>query len=899
MFSRPTHPKETHSAAVRSSQQLRQKYALKANVLLATAVFTGVNVLPLTAVLAASPAPGTIIENQATGSFVNPADGSSKAIESNVVQVKVIEVAGVTVTPAGVIEAPSTVANPGPNQGNGSINASDVVYFTFQVTNVGNDPTQFFIPGAPSSITGGTQSGPIQIIAVDADGPSGPTAPTDFSTIPVTIRPEGNKTGDATVLGLPVGAISAGGTVTLRVPIKVNSALTTGNPVTVVLGDTGANDNSATTQNQPYLLSTLPSPPTGGFDLYTQDNQDTDGITGEANGAPFNGDATLHRQEASALNTVALGLISTLDYGDAPDSAIGTGPGNYQTTAADNGPVHTIDPNLYIGVVPDGDTGTLQNESADADDNDISRDEGQISFPALAQNTTSYTISNLAVTNNKNTSATLTAWIDFDQSGTFDADEVQTVAVPNTGTQTVSLTWSSLPGLTPGVTYARFRLTTQALAHSGGSTAPDQRSIGAANDGEVEDYRLVVQAASTVNTCNSPSTSIFNTSNYTLNTTLQNSTPLSFYGGTMVFNATLSGSATWTGGVQVQTDPTVGDYLFLQPTNAPDFLNTNNKATYVFSFPTAVTNFSMVGSGLNNGDGTTIIASYQGVPIQITAANFSNWNTGIVFADADGDGQIDTAVGNSSSGGTSVTTNLYDLTIPGPIDELKIISGKEASSTALNGTVTIGLRSLSYCLDPIVSNPNVLLIKRITAINGQPTNPNDGTILNTYVNGSGVEDNHPQWPNGDGNADPDLYGAITGGQVKPGDEVEYTIYFLSAGSELAKNVLFCDRIPDHQTFVSDAFNSLTAAPGGSGSEDRGINVSTNTTNLSYTNIGGDDTARFYPPESGLPPACNITIPNTQHNGAIVVNLGDLPTATAPGAPAGASGYVRFRATVNP
>jgi hypothetical protein len=58
----------------------------------------------------------------------------------------------------------------------------------------------------------------------------------------------------------------------------------------------------------------------------------------------------------------------TVDYGDAPDGGAGAGPGNYNTTASDNGPRHTIVPGLRIGAVVDGDSGSLQDATANADD---------------------------------------------------------------------------------------------------------------------------------------------------------------------------------------------------------------------------------------------------------------------------------------------------------------------------------------------------------------------------------------------------------------------------------------------------------------------------------------------------------------------------------------------------
>ena len=263
--------------------------------LLVTAILTSGSWLPVLPVLAASPTPGTVIDNQATGSFTDSTDNTIKQIESNVVQVTVAEVAGITVTASSVpTEAPSGVSGAGPRQGNGAINSGDVVYYEFTLTNVGNDPTQFFLPGAPSAITGGTLQGSMQIIEVDPDG-SGPTAPTALT---VNIPSGGDRTGSDGVgnnglLGAN-GSIPVGGTVKIRVPIKV-TATNTGDTVSVVLGDTPVPPNT-NTQNQPYTA--------GNKDVYTLDNPN--GTTGEAAGTPVNGDATNHRQEASATQTMTL-----------------------------------------------------------------------------------------------------------------------------------------------------------------------------------------------------------------------------------------------------------------------------------------------------------------------------------------------------------------------------------------------------------------------------------------------------------------------------------------------------------------------------------------------------------------------------------------------------------------
>ncbi len=75
--------------------------------------------------------------------------------------------------------------------------------------------------------------------------------------------------------------------------------------------------------------------------------------------------------------TITITVVS-FDYGDAPDTGAGTGSGNYATLATDNGPAHALGAGSpYMGGCVDGDSGTLQDGIAFADDfNDGSPDFG-------------------------------------------------------------------------------------------------------------------------------------------------------------------------------------------------------------------------------------------------------------------------------------------------------------------------------------------------------------------------------------------------------------------------------------------------------------------------------------------------------------------------------------------
>jgi uncharacterized repeat protein (TIGR01451 family) len=218
----------------------------------------------------------------------------------------------------------------------------------------------------------------------------------------------------------------------------------------------------------------------------------------------------------------------------------------------------------------------------------------------------------------------------------------------------------------------------------------------------------------------------------------------------------------------------------------------------------------------------------------------------------------------------------------------------------------------------LIGLPNVLLVKRITAINGgtqtvdgnsdltayidEPDNPYDDNVITLA---DPVNDNDPKkdtenWPDNDSNGQPDefLIGGVFGGKVKPGDELEYTVYFLSSGDDGAKKVLFCDRIPDNLSFIPNSFNNINQTAGGLAGADKGILWLKDGNTESLTNIGDGDAAQYFP--AGVEPSTvypQINCDGANTNGAVVVNLGELPNATDPGEPNTSYGYIRFRGMV--
>ena len=184
-----------------------------------------------------------------------------------------------------------------------------------------------------------------------------------------------------------------------------------------------------------------------------------------------------------------LTITSLADFGDAPDTTAGTGVGDYQTLSANGGPSHTIVSGLTLGALVDDESEGQQSANADGDDSNGDDEDAFSNFTGLTTALTTYSLTNIPVTNTTGSTANLVGWIDFDRDGAFDADEAATTTVADNDTL-ATLAWSTIPGdIAGGLTYARFRLSTDAI--DGNS------STGAASNGEVEDYPITITDAST------------------------------------------------------------------------------------------------------------------------------------------------------------------------------------------------------------------------------------------------------------------------------------------------------------------------------------------------------------------------------------------------------------------
>ncbi|MEM9887479.1 MAG: GEVED domain-containing protein [Bacteroidota bacterium] len=180
------------------------------------------------------------------------------------------------------------------------------------------------------------------------------------------------------------------------------------------------------------------------------------------------------------------------DFGDLPDASStvgdGTASGNYQTLAIDNGPSHIIDPmrELFIGTGVDADSDGQQSSLANGDDDDGNDDEEFI-LPQFDLSVPNPTLT-IPVTNNTGVDAKFYAFFDWNVDGQFSGiDEVIAPQTVGQGSSNVVLNLNVPASSVGNMIGVRFRLTTDMdLMNS-----TDDRSVGPAIDGEVEDYMSV------------------------------------------------------------------------------------------------------------------------------------------------------------------------------------------------------------------------------------------------------------------------------------------------------------------------------------------------------------------------------------------------------------------------
>lgn len=206
----------------------------------------------------------------------------------------------------------------------------------------------------------------------------------------------------------------------------------------------------------------------------------------------FRGTTSLFYQATTRIGTTGLGAVTIevglpeqLDFGDAPTAAQSGFAASYPTTLAQNGARHKIGGPYARGAPdpePDGQP-TASSDTGGDNARDLSDEDGFFFHQPLKAGETGvvgYDVQGFE-------DAMLDAWIDWNQDGDWNDAGEQIFASGSISEDDNLLTFNVPADAPGGKTYARFRIS------SAGGLAP----TGLAEDGEVEDYIVTVEAAPT------------------------------------------------------------------------------------------------------------------------------------------------------------------------------------------------------------------------------------------------------------------------------------------------------------------------------------------------------------------------------------------------------------------
>jgi uncharacterized repeat protein (TIGR01451 family) len=330
-------------------------------------------------------------------------------------------------------------------------------------------------------------------------------------------------------------------------------------------------------------------------------------------------------------------------------------------------------------------------------------------------------------------------------------------------------------------------------------------------------------------------------------------------------------------------------------TSAPTATNNTNS--------TATVRISKTGVTTNITAGKTY--TYTLTP-KITSSNCNAIARNVIITDIlpafltyqAGSGQAPTQVVHNADGTTTLTWNLGNVATKTAVAPITYnVVGVTSTQSAHQGTSKVIISStddrsadcvrtqvytLTYC-PGVINRPNVILVKRITGINTtkfttvfdpkttNDANNNDGNAYwpTNYLQGGGVSDENVS------PADP-----VRTNKIRPGDELEYTVYFLNAGNSGAKKVRICDLLTPNQTYVPGV--SLTV---GTGADKM---------------VGSASQIQYVPAGGAIPSNCGIKAGDNV-NGLVVIDVTNDRLPMLPAATVHATrsyGSVSFRTKVN-
>jgi uncharacterized repeat protein (TIGR01451 family) len=249
---------------------------------------------------------------------------------------------------------------------------------------------------------------------------------------------------------------------------------------------------------------------------------------------------------------------------------------------------------------------------------------------------------------------------------------------------------------------------------------------------------------------------------------------------------------------------------------------------------------------------------------------------------------------------TTTVSSLPNATIPLP----DVPTGWKSTTPKVVPAFNVGIADIINEDFGIAQSAKVILVKRITGIKlagssawVRTLNPRDNTPLNNAIHNPLDTVNNDsstvnKWPDNQY-----LVGAYDAGKIMPGDELEYTIYYLSTQGTGAKSLNICDPIRGTQTYTTGSMQML---PGGA------------STPISLTDAVDVTIDRANSYTAGNAPSnCSTSTTNTgRDNGGVVIQLvgtgasiqPDLAVirgATAAGIPPTSYGWLRFTTKIDP